>query len=209
MHLLELPASGALSSFVILRPTEIVSIYIKLSLYIGAVLAVPSALFNAWQYTKPAIAKETDVSIISWAAAAVTLFAAGTIFSFMILLPAGYKFLINLSKEVAIPMITLESYISFALSIIVIGGFMFEMPVISALLTRLRLVTPMFLRSKRKEAIFILCVIAAIITPTTDVFNMLLFVLPMIALFEISVFVSSAVYKMGLRNTPTIPDYSD
>jgi sec-independent protein translocase protein TatC len=104
--------------------------------------------------------------------------------------------LIGISRAIATPMITLNSYISFALSIIVIGGFIFEMPVISALLTRLHVITPMLLKSKRREAIFALCVIAAVVTPTTDVFNMLLFAMPMIVLFEISIVVSSIVYKI-------------
>ena len=200
VHFIELPALGAVSSFVVVKPTEIISIYFKISLYLGAVISAPALAYNAWQYIKPAVPKDANVSFFWWLAAAAMLFFVGTAFSYKILLPAAYLFLMGLSKELASPMITLGSYISFALSIIVLGGGIFEMPLVSALLTRLQIITPMFLRKKRKEAMFILCITAAVITPTTDIFNMLLFVAPMLLLFEISVLVSSLIYKLYIKD---------
>lgn len=200
LHLLEMPAAGALSGFILVKPTDIISIYFKISLYLGALLAAPAVLYNAWQYVKPAVPKDANLSLAGWSAAAAALFFAGTAFSYKILLPLSYAFLIELSKEVATPMITLNSYISFALAIIAAGGLVFEMPVVSGLLTRIGVVTPTLLRAKRKEAIFALCIIAAVITPTADVFNMMLFVLPMILLYEVSVLVSSVVHKIYFKD---------
>jgi sec-independent protein translocase protein TatC len=74
------------------------------------------------------------------------------------------------------------------------------MPVLSALLTRMRIITPRLLTAKWREVVFGLCVFAAIVTPTTDVFNMIIFVLPMIALFGVSILVSSAVYKIYIKD---------
>jgi len=200
IRILEIPASAAAQNFILLKPTEVVSIYFKVALYIGVVLSSPAIVYNSWEYVKPAVPKDINISLTGWAASAGFLFCAGSFFSFKILLPAGYTFLMGLSKEIAVPMITLNSYISFALSVIVIGGFIFEMPLISALLTRFRLITPALLKSKRREAIFALCVIAAVVTPTTDVFNMLLFAVPMIALFELSIVVSSVMTGIYIKD---------
>ena len=208
IRLLEMPAAANLSSFVLIKPTDVVSIYFKMSLYIGAVIAAPAAAYNFWHFIKPAVPGDVRVSPGLWSLSAAVLFGLGTFFSYKILLPSGYKFLMGLSAEIATPMITLNSYLSFALSIIVIGGFIFEMPVIAALLTRLRVITPKLLTAKWREAVFGLCVIAAVVTPTTDVFNMLLFVAPMLALFGISVLVSLAVHKIYVKD-PSGEDYGN
>ena len=202
IHLIEIPvlATGQLPNFILINPTDVVNIYFKVSLYIGVVISSPAVIFHIWQYIKPAVPKETGFSIWSWAVSAAMLFCAGTGFSYEFLLPPAYKFLMGISSEIAKPTITLNSYISFALSIVVIGGFIFQMPVISALLTRLRIITPRFLTAKWREVVFGLCVIAAVVTPTTDAFNMLLFVAPMIALFGISILVSSVVYKIYVKD---------
>jgi sec-independent protein translocase protein TatC len=202
---LEVPASGSFSDFVVIKPTEVISVYFKVSLYAGAVLAAPAILYNAWQFVKPALPEEADISPAAWSGGAAALFLAGTVFSFKVLLPAGYSFLYGLSSGIASPMISLNSYISFALSILVIGGAMFEMPVLAALLTRMGVVTPGLLRSRRKEAYFGLCVVAAVVTPTTDVFNMLLFALPMAALYELSVMVSGLIHKAGVTGPEGYP----
>jgi sec-independent protein translocase protein TatC len=193
-------SSGQSANFILINPTDVVAIYFKVALYIGAVIFSPAIIFNIWQYIKPAIPKNAGVSVWPWAVSAVFLFCSGTAFAYKCLLPTAYKFLMAMSNEIATPAITLNSYISFALSILVIGGFIFEMPVISALLTRLRVITPALLRSKRREAVFVLCIVAAVITPTTDAFNMVFFVVPMVVLFEISVIVSSVVHRLYVED---------
>ena len=205
IHLIEIPASGAFTNFVLMQPTEIVAIYFKVALYIGIVLSLPALIYNLWKFIKPAVPQGVNVSLYGWGASVVALFVVGTVFSFKILLPSGYMFLMGLSKEVALPMITLSSYMSLAMSILVIGGFTFEMPVIAALLTRLRIITPRLMMAKWREVVFGLCVIAAVVTPTTDVFNMMIFALPMIALFGVSILVSSVVYKIYVKDASGEP----
>jgi sec-independent protein translocase protein TatC len=210
IHLLEIPIiqPNQPLNFILLNPTDVVNIYFKIALYIGAVISSPAIIFHIWQYVKPAVPKDASVSIRSWVVCVVLLFCAGTVFFWKYLLPPAYKFLMGLSAEIANPTITLNSYISFALSIIIIGGLIFEMPVIAALLTRMRIITPGLLTAKWREVVFALCVIAAVVTPTTDVFNMILFVLPMIALFGVSILVSSVVYKIYIKG-PSGGDYAD
>jgi sec-independent protein translocase protein TatC len=167
----------------------------KVAFYAGGVISAPLILREAWLFVKPALPDEPRVHWLGWILSAVVLFAGGTVFAFMVLAPAGLGFLLRLSQETATPMFSLTSYLSLVLAMVVMGGLMFEMPVAVALLTRVGLITPAFLRQKWKEAIFGMLVIAAVVTPTTDVFNMLLFVLPMLMLYVASIFVSRWIYR--------------
>jgi sec-independent protein translocase protein TatC len=206
--LLKLPAAGIVTSFVLVKPTDAVTIYFKVAIYFGAAVSFPGIFHQAWRFIKPAVPDGVKFSLVPWIFSAVSLFVVGTVFAFKILLPYGITFLYSLSKDLATPLFTLNSYISFALSVLVLGGAVFEMPVIAALLTKLRILTPQLMRRKRREAIFALCVIAAVVTPTTDAFNMIIFVLPMIALYEISIIVSGIVYRSILIDSTEV-SYDD
>lgn len=197
--LLKLPARGIIDHFILLKPTEAVAIYVKVALYAGCCIASPAVFYHVWQFVKPAVGEELRSGIAGWFLAALGLFVAGTVFAYTVLIPAGLGFLLRLSQEIATPMFNLNGYISFLLALLVLSGVVFEMPVIAALLTRLRLISPQLMRKRRKEAFFALMVIAAVITPTTDIFNMLLFAAPMVVLYEISILVSSFMSRSLLQ----------
>ncbi|MFC1501347.1 twin-arginine translocase subunit TatC [Elusimicrobiota bacterium] len=192
---LKIPSIGIIKDFVFIKPTEIVTVYIKISLFAGLVFSLPALLFNLWKFFKPALDKTIKINFINWIVSAVLLFLGGTAFSFKIFLPLGLNFLMKISSEIAYPMITLNGYISFVLSLLLVGGIIFEIPVISAVLTKLGILTPQLMRKKRKEAVFTLTIFAAVITPTTDIFNLMLFVLPMVLLYEISILISAIMYR--------------
>lgn len=193
--LLKFPARGIIDHFILLKPTEAVAIYVKVALYAGCCIASPAILYFIWQFVKPAVGEDMRRGIVGWSLAALGLFAAGTYFAYAVLIPAGLGFLLRLSQEIAEPMFNLNGYISFMLSLLILSGIVFEMPVIAAMLTRVGLITPRLMRRRRKEAFFGLMVIAAVVTPTTDIFNMLLFVAPMIVLYEASILISSLVSR--------------
>jgi sec-independent protein translocase protein TatC len=204
--LLIVPSHGLIDRFVLVKPTEIVGVYVKVALYAGCILASPVVLYHAWQFLKPAFPDELRRSLRYWLLSAAALFATGTCFAYKVLLPSGLSFLMTLTREIATPLITLNSYLSFALALLLLGGTIFEIPVIAGVLTQAGIVTPQFMRKKRKEAVFGLCVAAAILTPTTDIFNMALFVLPMIALYEVGIIVSSFMQRR-VENNPTLEVY--
>jgi sec-independent protein translocase protein TatC len=188
--LLKRPGIACIQEYVLLKPTDVISVYFKVALYCGAIISSPFICYQAWQFLKPAIPADVKVSLAGWIVAAAGLFAAGTVFAYFLLIPQALVFLLGLSREVATPMINLNFYLSFVLAMLLAGGAIFEIPIVVGLLTKLQILNPQMLRRRRKEAIFILCVIAAVITPTTDAFNMLIFVAPMIILYEASIWVS-------------------
>jgi sec-independent protein translocase protein TatC len=209
LALLKWPARDLVRDFVLLKPTDVIAVYMKAAVYAGVVVSAPLVLREAWLFVKPALPAGPRVGWAAWIAAAVLLFAGGTVFSFLVLAPAGLGFLLRLTQETATPLISLNSYLSLVLAIVVSGGIMFEMPVAAALLTRVGLITPAFLRKKWKEAVFGMLVLAAVVTPTTDVFNLLLFAVPMLLLYAGSILVSGWVYRQAHRALAIQGGYPD
>lgn len=200
---LELPARSGVQHFILSRPTEIISLYFKIALYCGGLLTVPVVVYHSWQYFRPAAPAGLSRSIGWWVLAVFGLFVLGTIVTYTLFLPPALDLLFRLTREVATPLINLENYISFVLTFLLFGGAVFEMPLIIAFLTRLGVITPDLLRQRRREAWFALFVIAAVATPTVDPFNLLLFALPMLLLYELGIWTSVLIAK---GRTDLIPE---
>ncbi|MCB4790288.1 MAG: twin-arginine translocase subunit TatC [Elusimicrobia bacterium] len=210
-ELLKAPLKNSVDNLILLKPTEAVVVYFKIALFLGAIISSPGIFHQVWKFVKPGLPENISSSFTVWLVPIITLFLAGIVFTYFVILPAGLTFLVNLSKKIANPMFTLDSYISFILSIILLGGVVFEMPVLSAFLAQAGILRSSFMKRKRKEAFFGLLVIAAVITPTTDIFNMMLFALPMLALYEISILAVVFIEKTKKRLliNPAISDYVD
>lgn len=190
LNFLRFPASGLIGKLAFFSPQEVAVVYTKIAIYSGLVLTLPVILYHLWKFVSPALEekhKESIFSFIFWASLA---FFSGCLFGYFVMVPVSIKFLLNLGADELTPVISLEKYLSFVLAFILGSGAVFEIPVLIWLLTRLKLVNSVFLRRKRKFAIVTIFIIAAIITPTTDPYNMCLLALPMLILYEISIWVS-------------------
>jgi len=174
---------------IVIKPVEVVSVYVKVALSVGTLLASPVIGWHTWRFLTPALSEQLRRSLPWWIISIILLFFSGVAFATFVLIPAAYGFLMSLTRAVAQPMITLNSYISFVLAIMLSCGFVFEMPAVAAALAQAGIITASMMRARRREAIFGLAVTAAVITPTTDVFNMLIFLAPMLALYEVSILV--------------------
>jgi sec-independent protein translocase protein TatC len=204
----KLPAKNTINDFLILRPTEPITIYFKTVIYSGLVISFLPICYECIKFIAPALQKEKTISIVKYSISAFVLFISGTVFSYFIVLPNTIKFLSNIAVHLtsSAPQFTLNSYFSFVFAVLLSGGIIFEIPLICAVLTALQIVSPKILKKFRKEVFFVLCVFAAIITPTTDVFSLTLFVLPMIVLYEIGIFVSAVIYKKIVSENPIYGD---
>ena len=130
-----------------------------------------------------------------WFITALCLFFAGILFGYFVAIPAALNFLLEFSRGIAVPMITLGKYISFFGALILVGGLVFEIPVFIGLLSDAEVLKVAVLKAKRHYAFLIIMILAAIITPTQDIFNMLLFAIPMILLYEIGIVVASKIER--------------
>jgi len=188
--LLKYPAAGALETLVYFSPEEALLVYMRISFTFGAVLAFPFVIFQIWAFLSPAIDEDVRKNTSWFVLISSAVFLAGCAFAYSILLPAALKFLLSIGRGELEPMISASRYISFVTGFLFACGLVFEMPVLSYLLTRAGAVDHRVLRNKFKYAVVAVVIVAAVITPTGDAFNMTMLALPMLALYEVSIWVS-------------------
>lgn len=190
LNFLRFPANGLIGKLAFFSPQEVAVVYTKIALYGGLVVILPVILYHLWKFVSPALEEKHQESIFSFIFWASLAFFLGCVFGYFVMVPVSLKFLLNLGADNLTPVISLEKYLSFVLAFILGCGVVFEIPVLIWLLTRLKLVNSGFLRKKRKFAIAAIFIVSAIITPTTDPYNMCLLALPMLILYEVSIWVS-------------------
>jgi sec-independent protein translocase protein TatC len=190
---LEWPARGLIQEFIFIAPTEAFLTYLQAVLLAALIVTSPVILYEAWAFLGPALPPRGQRRVLLWLLLAQALFLGGLAFAFAVLLPAALKFLLGFGAGVAQPAITVSKYISFAASVLLLGGVVFEIPVVLGLLTEVGLVDAKRLRAGRRQAVIVNLVAAAVLTPTQDIFNLLLFAAPMILLYEIGILLSALV----------------
>ena len=178
-----------------MRPTESFLKYMKVSVVGGLVIAAPIILHQIWLFVKPALTvREKQLS--NWILpVAIGLFGIGIVFSYFLVLPAAVKFFMGFATDELQPMFSIGQYMDFVLSFVLPFGFIFELPLILIILGYFNLITSRFLKTKRKIFILISFIIGAVISPTPDVFSQTMIALPMILLYETSLFVLAKIMK--------------
>ena len=191
MHALQ--ANGMAEKLVYLNPTEPFNLYLKVAALAGLFLTCPFVLYQVWLFISPGLYRNEKRYVIPFMTSTIFLFAAGGYFGYRIVYPAALDFLISFGKQFQ-PMITINEYTSLFLSIILGMGLIFEMPVLIFFLALMGIVSPGFMIKNFRYAILVIFIIAAIVTPTTDILNMCIFAAPMIALYGISIGVAWLVH---------------
>lgn len=187
-------------SFVYLSPSELFTSYLKLSFILGLVLSSPFILWQIWGFIQPGLTEEEGKSALSAIVAGFVFFLLGAAFCFLVVLPITLQFFYNFNGSTEITAsISFNNYMNFVLGMLVSFGVVFEMPVLSFLLARLGLMKPEWLVAARKYAILLVFIVAAIITPP-DVISQLMTAVPMLGLYELSIFVSRRAYKASEAN---------
>lgn len=167
---------------------------------IGLVLTSPIILFQLWAFVSPGLYEKERKVTLGYIPIAIMLFLAGVSFSYYILFPFVVDFMKRISNDLDVnQVIGINEYFHFLLQLTIPFGLLFQMPVILMFLTRLGIVTPMFLAKIRKYAYFTLLVIAALITPPELLSHMMVTV-PLLILYEISIFISRTAYRKSQKN---------
>jgi sec-independent protein translocase protein TatC len=161
-------------------------VYLKISIYAALALTSPALLFQVWRFVAPALYKNERKALLPFLGIGTIAFYIGMAFAYAVVLPSGYKFLIEFGPPTEKPLITISEYFSLTLQLMVGLGIVFELPVVLMILGRLGIVGPEALRAARPFAYVSLSVLAAFITPTPDAFTMLLVMVPLFLLYEAS-----------------------
>jgi sec-independent protein translocase protein TatC len=172
------------------------TIHMWVAFVAGIIIAAPYILWEIWRFIKPALhAKERKSAngIIFYLS---FLFTFGVLFGYYVIVPMSVNFLGSYQVSAAVKnAINLDSYISTVTTLTLISGIIFELPMVIFFLTKVGLITPTFMRAYRRHAVIIILVLAAVLTPTSDITTLLLVAVPLYILYEISIFVSGNVIK--------------
>ena len=164
---------------------------LKVSLYAGFALALPVILWQVWSFLAPAFAPRIERTLLGFVAFATGLFTLGVAFSYTVALPAAVHFLTNYDSEIYDIQIRASSYYSFALMSLMAVGLVFEMPIFVLALVRIGVLTSAKLRGNRRIGYVAMAALAVAlpgVDPITTAFEML----PLMALFELSIWLSVA-----------------
>jgi sec-independent protein translocase protein TatC len=174
-------------------PTEPFNIYMKVGMVAGIFVASPIVLYQVWLFIAPGLFRNEKKYVLPFMFSTVALFLAGGIFGYVMVYPAALDFLIGYGEQFR-PMITITEYTDLFLTIIVGLGVVFEMPILIFFLALMGIVDAGFLWRNFRYSILIIFIIAAIVTPTTDILNMCIFAAPMIVLYLFSIGVAWLVH---------------
>ncbi len=171
---------------VYLNPTEPFNMYLKVALLAGLFVASPFVLYQLWLFVSPGLYRHEKRYVMPFMFSTVALFLAGGYFGYKLVYPAALNFLIDFGKQFQ-PMITIGEYTDLFLTIIIGLGVIFEMPILVFFLSLMGIISAGWMWRNFRYSILVIFIIAAIITPTTDIMNMCIFAAPMVALYAMSI----------------------
>lgn len=179
-------------------------IYLKLPLLVSVFVGSPWIFYQVWAFISPGLYKREKKWAVPFIVCTAGLFITGGCFAYFVAFRYGLEFLLGIGRDVHVrPVISIDYYFDLFVNVTLGVGLVFEMPVIIFFLTLLRLASPSFLLRHSRYAILAITIIAAVVTPTPDVFNMMLFAVPMVLLFFVGLFASQLlVMKREGRRFP-------
>jgi len=178
-----------------LSPTEPFFITLKLAVSVGFVLASPIVIYQVWAFLSPALLPSEKRVIVPALYLGLVLFALGVVMSYKIVLPMTLNFTMGFQTESLEQSIVIGEYLGFVTRLLLAFGGVFELPVIILILSAMGLVTPEFLAGKRRHAVVIITVLASVLTPGDVITLTLMMMVPLILLYELSIFLSRLVVR--------------
>lgn len=170
--------------------TEQFMVHIRTAMYAGLLLASPYIIYEAFRFVSPALYRNERRYAVWIVGAAYVMFILGTIVNYFVVFPLTVRFLGTYQVSADVDnMLTLQSYIDTLLSMSLVMGVVFELPVVSALMGRMGLINASTMSDYRRHALVAILIVAAIITPTADAFTLFVVALPIYLLYEMSILV--------------------
>ncbi|KIX12810.1 twin-arginine translocase subunit TatC [Dethiosulfatarculus sandiegensis] len=186
-----LPATGKL---IYTAPAEAFFTYLKVALLAGVVAASPVVFYQFWRFVSPGLYKHERRLIWPYVVFSSVLFIVGAVFCYTVVFPYAFTFFMSFATEEIVPMVSLKQYLSFSGTLLFAFGAVFQMPLVLIFLGRLGIVNNKMLRQKRKYAVLIMFLAAAFFTPP-DVVSQIMMALPLLILYEISIWLVAASEK--------------
>jgi sec-independent protein translocase protein TatC len=182
-------ASGLSDKLIVTSAMEPFSLYVKVSLYAALCLSVPFLLWQIWAFVSPGLYPHERAYVTPFIALSSISFVMGAAFAYKIIFPPAAKYLLGLGSDFRL-LLKADDYFDFIIIVMLGMGVVFQMPAITYVLARIGLVTAKFLVRIWKTALIVILIAAAVLSPTNDIPNMLLFAAPMLVLYIVSIFVA-------------------
>lgn len=173
--------------FIYISPQELLLQYFFVALVAGICVTLPVTVYQIWAFIRPGLKKGENLVFLFAIVFGMACFAAGIYFAYRIMLPFMLEFLISLSSGSGVTAsISVQNYIHFLMTIFIVFGLVFELPVVSILLTQMGFLKVQWMKKGRRVVIVVIFFVAAVITPP-DVVSQVMVVIPMMALYELSI----------------------
>ncbi|MGQ9796302.1 twin-arginine translocase subunit TatC [Desulfosoma sp.] len=170
-------------------PHEAFMTYLKVSFLGGVALAVPVILYQFWRFVAPGLYEHERRYLYPIIILSTIFFLGGAAFGYLVVFPYGFQFFTSFATEFIAPMISTKEFFSLATRLLIAFGLIFELPLVTFFFAKLGLVNASFLQKHRKYAILLIFIVAAILTPP-DVFTQILMAIPLLILYEMSVWIA-------------------
>lgn len=203
LQLLMVPAQGFTDSPsgkpIFTDLTEFLSTAMKASLLVGLFASLPFVLYQIVMFIAPGLTSAERRYLYAMLPVTIIMFAVGAAFGYRIIFPPAINFLLTFGSDVATPFIRIGSYVNLMLTLLLWMGLVFEMPVVIFFLAKIGIVTPEFLAKQRRYALVAAFIMGALITPTFDPINQTLVAIPIIVLYELSIWLAKLAARSRRR----------
>ncbi|MEZ4527292.1 MAG: twin-arginine translocase subunit TatC [Desulfobacterales bacterium] len=160
--------------------------YMKVSLIAGVMLASPILIYQFWMFVAPGLYRKEKKVLLPIIFLSTIFFTGGSLFGYFYVFPIGFRFFLGFANDTIQALPSMKEYLGFSSKLLLAFGIVFELPLVLTGMAKIGLVTPEFLRKNRKYAVLLFFIVAAIITPP-DVVSQIMMAVPLMFLYEISI----------------------
>ncbi len=175
--------------------TEAFFVYMKLAIFSSLIITIPFVLYQIWKFIAPGLLPDEKKYVVPFVISSSLLFIGGVLFGYFVALPPAFEFFVSFNSKYLQAMIAFSDYLSLFVTFLLGFGLSFELPVFMFFLAKLGIVNAKMLSKQRRYAILVIFVVAAILTPSPDALSQALMAIPLMFLYEVSIFVTKFVEK--------------
>ena len=175
--------------------TEAFFTYMKVAFFASLIITSPFILYQIWKFIAPGLLPKEKKYVVPFVFSSTFLFISGVLFGYFIALPPAFEFFVSFNNQYLQAMLSFKDYLSLFVTFLLGFGLSFELPVFIFFLTKLGIVNAKMLSKQRRYAILVIFVVAAVLTPSPDALSQILMAIPLMFLYEVSIFVSKFAEK--------------
>ncbi len=189
LELIKAPIPGEL---IFIAPQEAFIVALKVSLLAGIIISFPFTVYQLWKFIQSGLKPREKKLLYIYFPFALLLFGGGVAFAFLVVLPAALNFLLGFGGGSLSPAISIRNYVSFAFSLLLAFGVIFQLPLVMRMVSLLGITDKKALRSGRKYSAVIIFALSALLTPP-DIFSQIALALPALVLYELGIIISPKI----------------